>query len=105
MSRRGRDPSAPLVRALLADAAAAGCRASAESSEAADWSSATFVGARHRLVLSAPHGPALSHWLAGLSSARLALPHALVGELRVDRVEQSGTRRRIALSALTIEAA
>lgn len=102
---RARDPSAPVVRALLADAAAAGCRARAVSTQAKDWSSATFTGARHRITLSAPGGPALSHWLARLSARRIALPRALIGELTVDSVDAAGAARTVALSVLTIEAA
>ncbi|MFS0771660.1 hypothetical protein [Sphingomonas sp. 1P08PE] len=102
---RSRHPSAPLIRALLADAAAAGCRVTSESAVTTDWSSATFIGARHHVVLSAPTGAALSHWLASISATPLSLPRELVGELRVERVAPVGTRKTIALSALTIQEA
>ncbi len=101
MSRR--DPAAPLVRALIADAAAAGCPACAVTTATTDWSSATFTGARHRIVLSAPPGAALAGWLRRLPGATLSLPRQLLGELAIDRIDRAGPEHRIALSALTLD--
>lgn len=81
MSRRFRDPAAPLVRALLADAAAAGARARAVAIDSQAWSSATFTGTRYRIVLA---GQQLRPWARGLDADTLRLPRQWLGELAVE---------------------
>lgn len=98
MSRRFRDPAAPLCRALVAHAAAAGCPARAVAVDSRAWSSAVFTGTRHRILVT---GPALDRWSARLPDAdALALPRQWLGELRVERVAP-GT---VSLSALVLDA-
>ncbi len=98
-----RDPAASLVRALLADAAAAGCRAQAVAVETSDWSSATFTGARHRILLSAPADDPIDRWLRHLRGAALRLPRQLLGDLSATRAGRNGAQQRIAVSALTLD--
>jgi hypothetical protein len=86
----------PLVRALLADAAAAGCAARVLSVDTRGWSSATFTGARHRIVLA---GLALDGWALGLSAAAIRLPRQWLGELVIEAIDADG----VTLSALVLD--
>ena len=61
-----------LVRTLIASAAHAGCTATLIHEQAMPWSTATFTGARHRLIATA-ESAALGDWLAGLPEAELPL--------------------------------
>lgn len=61
------------------------------------WSSATFVGSRHRVVLEC--GPESSDWLAGLAETVLGVHGHLVAELVVLR-----TARGTEIDVLTVEA-
>ncbi len=94
--RRQYDPAAPLVRALLADAAATGALAEATCVDSRGWSSATFAGARHRVVMT---GSALAPWAGRLTGDRLRLPRQWLGELTVDAADPA----RIVISALVID--
>ncbi len=96
------DPALPLIRELIADAAANGCTVHLIASATRDWASATFVGARHRILLTAIASPALTAWLAALPSAQLSPGRDLLGDLTVDRVSPIGNECRIELSALTL---
>ena len=80
---RGPDAATLLERALLADAARAGCPASVLAADWTRWSSATFTGARHVLTLAAAPGAALDAWAAGLPEAESALRGHLVADLLV----------------------
>lgn len=91
------ETSAALARAVVAQAAAAGCPVEIVSAHARDWASATFTGQRHRLRLRAPPGPALTAWIAALPEAEWRLPRNIVAYIAA---EESGGD--VNLSALTI---
>lgn len=86
-----------LIRALEASAAAAGCPLTVTAATEQPWSSATFVGARHRLTIQA--GGGLTAWLDRLAAAPPALPGHVVAELVINRVVGGAQ-----LEALTLEA-
>ena len=70
-----------LARALEASAAAAGCVVRVTSVRERPWSSATFIGAQHALVVE---GAGAAEWLAGVSAAALDVPGHVVAELIVE---------------------
>ena len=98
------DACVPLVRALLADAAAAGCVARAVSETARDWASATFVGARHHIVIAVT-GEGADDWARNLSEADLPLWRHIVADLTIDTVATVGEERHVTIAALTLVAA
>jgi hypothetical protein len=73
-----------LARALRASAADAGLDALVLSAHERPWASATYVGARHHIVLGLPASVARYRWLAALAEAELpmrghvALPPAIL---------------------------
>lgn len=75
------DAGTLLLRALRASAAAAGCTVAIESLAARPWSSATFTGTRHRVVLALEADAAA--WLDALPEAEFALRGHLVADLAV----------------------
>lgn len=97
-----RGASARLARALVQAAAAAGATAEVVSSTTRDWASATFVGARHRLVLAVLPSVSLDGWLAGLPTADVQLPGHLLAELVV-APEQASDARHVTIDALTLQ--
>lgn len=103
MSRRA-DASTLLERALVADAARSGVTVRIVASGATRWASATFVGARHRLVLSGD-GAESADWLGGLADADLPCRGHLVADLIVvDRTVANG-RFDATIEVLTVEEA
>lgn len=98
-----RDIGVALSRALAASAAAAGCPIEPVRGEWRHWASATFVGARHNLTISAPASPALDSWLAGLAEADFALAGHLVADLVVKAVRREGETVEVEIEALTVE--
>ncbi|KQM64946.1 hypothetical protein ASE75_07720 [Sphingomonas sp. Leaf17] len=70
-----------LARALAGSAIAAGCSVRVIDHRSIAWSSATFVGERHRLTLVTSGDAA--DWLAGLPDAEFALRGHLVVDLLV----------------------
>lgn len=74
-----------LARALQTMAIEAGCPVRVTAASERPWASATFVGARHTLVLEANPCAALDHWLAGLPEADIAVPGYLVVDITVER--------------------
>jgi len=98
------DAGAPLMRALLADAAAAGCIARAVSASARDWASATFVGAQHRIVLAVA-GTGADDWVRQLPEADLPVWRHVVADLTVDAVAMEEGERRVTIAALVLVAA
>lgn len=101
---RGPDAGARLERALIANAAQAGCTVTIADANWVRWASATFTGARHTLWLVAAAGEALDRWLADLLEAELPLRESLVADLRIVAVARTGEQARITLEALTVEA-
>ena len=89
-----------LARALRTSATAAGLDALILSTTERPWASATYVGARHRLVIGLPASHARHRWLAALAEADLpmrghiALPPALL----------STTDETVMIEVVTLEA-
>ena len=84
-----------LARALQTSARLAGYAARVTEASDQPWSSATFSGARHALVLE---GDGLAGWAATLAEATLVVPGHVVAELRVEAGEP------VRLTALTLVA-
>nr|WP_231708405.1 hypothetical protein [Sphingomonas populi] len=101
---RGPDAGVRLERALVANAAQAGCPVTIADATWVRWASATFTGARHTLWLTGAAGPALDRWLADLPEAELSVRESLVADLRIVAVARTGEQARITLEALTVEA-
>ncbi|SDA36594.1 hypothetical protein [Sphingomonas sp. NFR15] len=101
---RGPDAGARLERALVANAARAGCAVTIADATWERWASVTFAGARHTLWLTGAAGHALDRWLADLPEADLVIRHGLVADLAVAGVARAGGQARITLEALTVEA-
>lgn len=93
-----RDPSASLARAIARSAKEAGAAISLLSASASDWRSATFTGARHRLLFAAAPSARLDEWVALLPDVDLPMPGQLLAELSVRFSD-----RRIELDALTLQ--
>ena len=92
-----------LLRALLRDAAARGCAVDAEIGASTHWASATFTGARHRLMLRGASGAVLDAWLAGLPEAELPLRRHLVADVAVLAIRRGGGLLSAEIEALTVE--
>ena len=75
---RGRDPAAQLLRALARDGGAINLTHAGET----PWSSATFVGAQHRVTAIG----ASDAWLASLSDAEFTLHGCFVAGIDVIRM-------------------
>lgn len=86
-----------LVRALEASAATSGCAVRVTVARERPWSSATFVGSRHTVVVEC--GPKAADWLAGLAETVLGMHGHLVVELVVRRTPPGAE-----IDALTVEA-
>lgn len=100
---RGPDAATLLVRAIEASAEAAGCPVTLAESDWSRWASATFSGARHLLLLTAPPSLALDDWIAGLAEAELRLRGHLLADLVVEHVRRSADVVAVSLEALTLE--
>ena len=100
---RGPDAGALLERALLRQVETAGIDLSIVSAGWTRWASATFVGARHDLLLAAPITPALDAWLAALPEAEFALRDHLVADLKVESRTRVGDRAELRIGVLTVE--
>ncbi|WP_164497932.1 hypothetical protein [Sphingosinithalassobacter portus] len=100
---RGPDVATMLERALAAQARNAGCPVTIVESDWTRWASATFTGARHNIVLSAPPSPALDTWLAALPEAEFALRGHLVADALVATCRRSQDGVTATIEALTVE--
>lgn len=100
---RGPDAATLLGRALVAASECAGCPVSLAEADWTRWASATFVGARHNVVLVGTHSPALDAWLAALPEAEFALRGHLVADLKLVRVRRAGAALTAEIEVLTVE--
>lgn len=100
---RGPDAFTLLARALLADALREGCLVDLTASDSRRWSSATFAGMQHRLVLSGQPAADFATWIASLPEAEFALRGHLVADLVVERVSREGDTMTVELEVLTVE--
>lgn len=96
---RGPDAATLLRRAIEANARRAGCSIGIADCHSERWASATFVGGRHRLTITASQSAALDRWVAALPDADLPIRHHLVAD-----VVLAGTRRSEDALSVTIEA-
>lgn len=67
------------------------------------WASATFVGARHLITVSAPESPMLDDWLAALPDMEFALPGHLVADLIITETRREGNDVSADIEVLTVE--
>jgi hypothetical protein len=100
---RGPDAATLLERALLKDAARAGCPVLRLTADWDRWASATFNGARHRLTLRAPRSAAIDRWIAALPEADLPLCGHLVADIEAVARRDHGGTIEFDLEALTVE--
>lgn len=100
---RGPDAGVLLERALIRQAEAVGIALSIVSAGWTRWASATFVGARHDLLLTAPLSPALDRWIAGLPEAELALRDHLVADLYIESRTRIDDGVELRIGVLTVE--
>lgn len=67
------------------------------------WTSVTFAGARHRLIIEAPLTSGFDRWLAALPEAEFALRGHLVADVAVGSIEHCDGRATVTIEALTVE--
>lgn len=100
---RGPDAGTLVRRAIERDARRAGCAVVLTLAESSRWASATFIGARHRLMLDGPDDATFAHWLAGLPEADLPFRGHLVADLAIASVMRAAGRATANVEALTVE--
>lgn len=100
---RGPDAATAFHRALIVSAEQGGCAVTIDRFETDRWSSATFTGARHQLMISAEAGQAIDAWLDALPEAELPVRHHLVADIVVTARRRVGERMECDLEALTVE--
>lgn len=100
---RGPDAGTLLRRALEADAMRAGCAVTVASIDWTRWSSATFTGARHEMVLAAAESAALDQWLAALPEAEFDLRGHVLADITLINVRRADVRTVVVVEALTVE--
>ncbi|QIG81099.1 hypothetical protein [Stakelama tenebrarum] len=100
---RGPDAATQFERALLAQAARAGCPLTLVESDWTRWASATFNGARHVVTVSAPASSALERWLEELPEAEFALRNHLVADVAVTVQRRCADAVTATVEALTVE--
>ncbi|ODP36698.1 hypothetical protein [Sphingomonas turrisvirgatae] len=100
---RGPDAATLLERALIRAAACSDLALTVEATDWTRWASATFTGARHDLVVSAPSSAATSAWLDRLGEHEFRLPGHLVAELAIVRSHRADDRTTATIEVLTVE--
>ena len=100
---RGPDADTLVTRAILASAATHGVPLRATDGEWRRWASATFTGARHRMLFEAAPGAALDRWLLLLPDTELPLRGHLVADIAVTARQDHADHVAIAVEALTVE--
>lgn len=101
---RGPDAGLLLRRVLERHAERDGVELTVSAWRCERWASATFIGAQHRVTLSAAPGAALDAWIAALADADLPLRGHLVADLAILAVVRSDERVELTVEALTVEA-
>lgn len=91
-----------LKRALARSALAAGTRIVIHTDEAKRWSSATFEGAKHTVILGADASLAIQTWLERLKVTELAIVGHLIADLQVTAVSTNRGRTDAYLEVLTV---
>lgn len=100
---RGPDAATQLERALVAMGAAAGCAPVLRAADWTRWASATFTGARHRIVLALPDSPVARRWLADLPEAEFGLGGHLVADLVLASQRRDSDGITVEIEVLTVE--
>jgi hypothetical protein len=100
---RAGDAHAHLVRALAADAAAAGCTLAVERAASRPWASATFTGEQQRLSLALVPPAAARRWLDAIGEAELPMRGHVAMPPSVDAVEERDGSLLATLSVLTLD--
>lgn len=95
MTRR-RDPHAPLLRTLAADAARHGLSMTLRDLAERPWSSATFTGCRLTIAIGIEGGDHAG-WLAMLPEADLPVAGRLVADLAVVAADAAGATLEVLL--------
>lgn len=99
---RGCDAAVLLGRALRGLAAAADRPVRIVANEGRDWSSATFIGMRHRILLTARPGSSFDRWLATLPEMDVPLRGHIVADLTVEQVRVENGEAYATVLALTV---
>ncbi|MGQ0560052.1 MAG: hypothetical protein ACT4OE_10820 [Sphingosinicella sp.] len=94
-----------LAAALVERAAALGAEARIETQQDAAWSSVTFDGGRHRLVLVLEQGDAADALAASLATVELELRGHLVADIAVTGQEGKAGSTRLTIAAVTVAVA
>ncbi|WP_174285448.1 hypothetical protein [Sphingomonas bacterium] len=102
-SLRGADAGTLLVRALRAQAMAAGVVIAVRSIATRPWASATFVGTCHRIAIEAEPGDTFDRWIATMPESEWIVRGHLVADLIVDRIIRDAGIASVSISILTIE--
>lgn len=105
MSARGPDAATLFERALAASALLSGTSISVRSSASRRWASATFVGARHRMLLDGADDTVAAVWLNRLPEAEFDLRGHLVADCAVVECVRRDGRFHACIEALTVEEA
>lgn len=93
-----------LWRAIERSAAAAGVSITRTSYSTRRWASATFEGARHRIMIAADPSEPFHAWAGALSEIDLTnLGGHLVADLVVSEARSMGPHDHITIDALTVE--
>ena len=102
---RADDAHAHLVRALAAEAAAAGCTLAVEQASSRPWASATFTGEQQRLALALVPPAAARRWLDAIGEAELSMRGHVAMPPAVDGIEDRDGSVIATLSVLTLHEA
>ncbi|URW75509.1 hypothetical protein M9980_13410 [Sphingomonas donggukensis] len=100
---RGPDAAVLLERTLIADAARSAVMLEVTAGKATRWASATFVGARHALTLSAARDLNADTWIGELEDAELPVRGHLVADVQVVRIVRADGRVVADVEVLTVE--
>lgn len=100
---RGPDAASLLRRAIEVDARRGGCALTVGQCHSERWASATFVGARHVLMLEGADDAALSCWIAAIAELDLPVRHHLVADIAVTGIDRASGRATLRIEALTVE--
>jgi hypothetical protein len=94
-----------LWRALERSAVAAGLTVTLAAQAARPWSSPTFTGGKHQLVLVADAGDGLSAWAGALDADAFELPGHMISELKASDIYTLAGRAELTIDAVTVERA
>lgn len=82
----------------------AGCTFDVAAEHSSRWTSATFVGGRHKLT-AVVRGDARRAWVDALDEDAVYLPGFVVADLQVGTIEQQDEQLLIEIEALTVREA